>query len=168
MWALFFLGCLVPDVAQGMRVEACATPDYPATALQEGVDAGEFLMDLAIGLEEGRPRDVCCDAPQGAFDSDADHKVVDITMFGTTPSLCFAKLVEDVEVGTVVKVMLQEDPVGHIVVLGSHHFQLCTCLQILRTGLPCRHVLAVLIQSKCTIPGRVQWGVPSPPLTTQL
>ena len=126
----------MPDVAQGVRAETCATPAYSATALKEGVDAGEFLMDLAIGLEEGRPRDVCCDVPQEAFDSDADDKVVDTTMFGTTSSLCFAKLIENVEIGTVVKVLLQEDPVGHIVVLESHHFQLCTCLQIPRTGLP--------------------------------
>ena len=67
MWVLFFLGCLVPDVAQGMRAEACAIPAYSATALKEGVDAGKILMDLAIGLEEGRSRDVCCDVPQEPF-----------------------------------------------------------------------------------------------------
>lgn len=142
----------MPDVAQEMRAEACATPAYSATALKEGVDAGKFLMNLAIGLEDGQPRDVCCEVPEEAFDSDADEKVVDLSMFGTTSLLCFAKLVEDVEIGTVVKVLYTQKnpPVGHIVVLGPHNFQLCTCLQILRTGLPCSHVLAVLIQLKCT------------------
>ena len=141
----------MPDVAQEMRAEASATPAYSAAALKEGVDAGKFLMGLAIGLEDGRPRDVCCDVPEEAFDGDTDDKVVDLSMFGTTSLLFFAKL-EDVEIGTVVKVlyMLKDPPVGHIVVLGPHNFQLCTCLQILRTGLPCSHVLAVLIQLKCT------------------
>ena len=92
MWALFFLGFLVSEVAQGMRAEACATPAYSATALKEGVDAGEFLMDFAIGLEEGRPTGVCWDVPQGAFDRDADEKVVDISMFGTTSSFVLPSL----------------------------------------------------------------------------
>ena len=46
----------------------------------------------------------------------------------------------------------KDPPVGHIDALGAHNFELCTaheCLQITRTGLPCSHVLAVLMKLVC-------------------
>ena len=66
---------------------------------------------------------------RGALDSDTEEKVVDIFIFGTRSLLRFVKLVEDVEIGTIVMVLhtLKDPPVGHIVVLGPHNFQLCTC-----------------------------------------
>ena len=140
----------MPDIVQAVRAEVSAAVAYSTTPLSEGVGAGQYLMDLATQLDDGRPKDVCCEVPEEAFHNDVE--TVDISMFGTTSLLCFAKLVENVQVSTVVKVLYtwKKPHVGHIVVLGPDKFQLCTCLQILRTGLPCRHVLAVLMKLDCT------------------
>ena len=46
------------------------------------------------------------------------------------------------------KVLYKHKPdreVGHLVVISPGGFQLCTCLQLLRRGLQCRHVLAALV-----------------------
>ena len=85
-------------------------------------------MNSSIRLEDGRSRDVCCEVPEEVFDSDAEGNAVDIPMFGAPSLLSFATLVEDVEIGTVVKVFHtpKEPPVGHIVVLGPRNFKLCT------------------------------------------
>ena len=45
----------MPDIAQEMRAEVCATLAYSVTPLK-GVDAGKYLMDLAVRPEGGRPR----------------------------------------------------------------------------------------------------------------
>ena len=122
-------GCLGSDIAQEMRAEVCVTLSYFTTPLAEGVGAWKYLMDLVIWLEDGCPTDVCCEVPEGAFDSDTEEKVVDIFIFSTRSLLRFVKIVEDVEIGTIVMVLhtLKDPPVGHIVVLGPHNFQLCTC-----------------------------------------
>lgn len=141
----------MPDIVQAMRAEVSASLAYSTAPLTEGVGAGQYLMDLATQPDDGRPKDVCCEVPEEALHSDAGEEV-DISMFGTTSLLRFAKFVENVQVNTVVKVLYtwKKPHVGHIVVLGPNNFQLCTCLQMLRTGLPCRHVLAVLMNLECT------------------
>ena len=68
----------MPGVAQEIRADACATPAYSVTAVKYGVEAGRFQVHFYIGLEDGRPRDVCCDVLHKAFESDVDDKVVDI------------------------------------------------------------------------------------------
>ncbi|CAM9256358.1 unnamed protein product, partial [Hapterophycus canaliculatus] len=69
-------------------------------------------------------------------------------MFGTISLASFCQLVEGVEIDSIVKVLYKHMPgrkVGHLVVVGPHGFQLCTCLQLMRRGLQCRHVLAALV-----------------------
>ncbi|CAN0420259.1 unnamed protein product, partial [Laminaria digitata] len=54
-------------------------------------------------------------------------------------------LVEHVQLTAVVKVVFRyENESANIVVVGLDGFQLCACLQVLRCGLPCRHVLVAL------------------------
>ena len=59
----------------------------------------------------------------------------------------FSELVEGVRLSSVVKIVMRygkKDQSGHIVFVGPDYFQLCTCLQMLRCGLPCRHILFAL------------------------
>ena len=39
----------------------------------------------------------------------------------------------------------KESNVSHIVVIRPNGFQMCSCLQVLRRGLPCRHTVAALV-----------------------
>ena len=86
--------------------------------------------------------DVCCQIPDEAVAAD----LTDTTMFGTTSLLSFSGLVENVPIDAVVKVMYKykESNASHIVVVGPNGFQICSCLQVLRRGLPCRHTVAAL------------------------
>ena len=63
-------GCLKPDIAQEMHVEVCATLSYSITPLTEVVGAGKCLINLAIRLEDGRPRHACVEVPEGTFHND--------------------------------------------------------------------------------------------------
>ena len=47
----------------------------------------------------------------------------------------------------VVKVMYKckESNASHLVVIGPNGFQMCSCLQLLRCGLSCRHTVATLV-----------------------
>ncbi|CAM9826963.1 unnamed protein product [Ascophyllum nodosum] len=87
--------------------------------------------------------DVCCQVPDEAVAADS----TDTTMFGTTLLLSFSELVENMPIDTVVKVVYKykESKVSHIVVVGPNSFQLCSCLQALRCGLPYRHTRAALV-----------------------
>ena len=71
----------------------------------------------------------------------------DTTMFGTTSLLSFSGLVENVPIDAVVKVVYKykESKASHIVVVGPNGFQLCSCVQALRCGLPYRHTVAALV-----------------------
>ena len=87
--------------------------------------------------------DVCCQIPDEAVAAD----LTDTTMFGTTLLLSFSGLVENVPIDAVVKVMYKykESNASHLVVIGPNGFQTCSCLQLLRCGLPCRHTVAALV-----------------------
>ena len=87
--------------------------------------------------------DVCCQIPDEAVAAD----LTDMAMFGTTSLLSFSGLVENVPIYAVVKVMYKykESNASHIVVIGPNGFQMCSCLQVLRRGLPCRHTVAALV-----------------------
>ena len=73
--------------------------------------------------------------------------LIDPTMFGTTLLLSLSGLVENVPIDAVVKVMYKykESNASHLVVIGPNGFQMCSCLQLLRCGLPCRHTVAALV-----------------------
>ena len=68
-------------------------------------------------------------------------------MFGTTSLLSFSALVENVPIDAMFKVMYKykESNASHLVVIGSNGFQMCSCLQLLTCGLPCRHTVAALV-----------------------
>ena len=87
--------------------------------------------------------DVRCQIPDEAVAAD----LTDTTMFGTTSSLSFSGLVENVPIDAVVKVMYKykESNASHLVVIGPNGFQICSCLQVLRRGLPCRRTVAALV-----------------------
>eukprot|EP00904_Undaria_pinnatifida_P011912 jgi/Undpi1/7851/HiC_scaffold_23.g10323.m1 len=127
--------------------EIFASPAYSTEILTEGAGALDYLNSLATRQEDGEAIDVCCELPESVVTSLVEDDVTDTTMYGTTSLLVFARLVESVEINTVVKVLykMRDPQVGHIVVVGPNNFQLCSCLQILRTGLPCRHLMAVLL-----------------------
>ena len=38
-----------------------------------------------------------------------------------------------------------ESNASHIVVIGPNGFQMCSWLQVVRRGLPCRHIVAALV-----------------------
>ena len=73
--------------------------------------------------------------------------LTDTTMFGTTPLLSFSGLVENAPTDAVVKVIYKykESNASHVVVIGPNGFQMCSCLQVLRGELPCRHAVAALV-----------------------
>ena len=87
--------------------------------------------------------DVCRQIPDEAVAAD----LTDTTMFGTTSLLSFSGLVKNVPIDAVVKVMYKykESNASHIVVIEPNGFQMCSCLQGLRRGLPCRHTVAALV-----------------------
>ena len=104
--------------------------------------SGSSDDDMCIDVEGD---DVCCQVPEEVFQERGEP---DITMFGTTSLASFYRLVAGVEVDSIVKVLykhIADRKVGHLVVIGPGGFQVCTCLQILRRGLQCRHVLAALV-----------------------
>eukprot|EP00904_Undaria_pinnatifida_P004254 jgi/Undpi1/1382/HiC_scaffold_11.g04774.m1 len=108
--------------------EIFASPAYSTEILTEGAGALDYLNALATRQEDGEAIDVCCELPESVVTSLVEDDVTDTTMYGTTSLLVFARLVESVEINTVVKVLYKmRDP------------------QILRTGLPCRHLMAVLL-----------------------
>ncbi|CBJ29724.1 putative far-red impaired response protein [Ectocarpus siliculosus] len=137
--------------------EMLASSAYDTSIVTEGRDSMQFLQNLATrsvndsndstnvsGHDHGAG-DVCCQVPKEVFEED---EAPDTTMFGTTSLHSFCRLVECVEIDCIVKVLYKHKPdrkVGHLVIVGPGGFQLCTCLQLLRRGLQCRHVLAALV-----------------------
>ena len=145
-----------------------ASPAYETSVLVEGRGSMQFLNNLAArSADDVRESsdtaddvressdgdmcidvegdDVCCQVPEEVFQKRGEP---DITMFGTTSLASFYRLVVGVEIDSIVKALYKHKPdreVGHLVVIGPVGFQLCTCLQILRRGLQCRHVLAALV-----------------------
>ncbi|CAN0153493.1 unnamed protein product, partial [Ascophyllum nodosum] len=124
-----------------MIAEVRASPAYSTVTLASGPASAAYLEAMAKQADDHV--DVCCQVPEEAFKDDAG----DTTMFGTPSLLSFSELVGNVPPDGVVKVVYKykERKVGHIVVVGPNGFQLCTCLQLLRTGLQCRHVVAALV-----------------------
>ncbi|CAN0352247.1 unnamed protein product, partial [Scytosiphon promiscuus] len=141
-----------------IMAEMLATAAYETSTLAEGFASSQFLKDLAArstgnfhdsvdgdGDIDVGGDDLCCQVPEEVFQ---DGQAPDIAMFGTTSLASFCQLLEGVQIDSVVKVLYKHKPdrkVGHLVVVGPGGFQLCTCLQLMRRGLQCRHVLAALV-----------------------
>ena len=114
---------------------------HSTVTLSSGADVASFLESIAQQADDHV--DVCCQIPDEAVAAD----LTDPTMFGTTLLLSFSGLVENLPNDAVVKVMYKykESNASHLVVIGPNGFQMCSCLQLLRCGLPCRHTVATLV-----------------------
>ena len=101
--------------------------------MSSGANTARFLESLAHQADDHV--DVCCQIPDKAVAAD----LTDTTMFSTTSLLSFSGLVEHVPIDAMVKVVnkYKESKISHFVVIGPNGFQLCSCLQALRCGLPC-------------------------------
>ncbi|CAB1108529.1 unnamed protein product [Ectocarpus sp. CCAP 1310/34] len=77
----------------------------------------------------------------------AGEAAVDNTMWARTLLSAFLDLIEDIPIELVVAVRYKwtANRPSHLVVFGHHNFHLCSCLQLLRCGLPCRDYFAVLV-----------------------
>ena len=127
--------------SQELIAETRASAAYATVTLSSGADAASFLESMAQRADDHL--DVCCQIPDKAVAGD----LTDTTMFGTTSLLSFSGLVENVPIDAVVKVMYKckDSNASHIVVVGPNGFQMCSFLQVLRRGLPCRHTVAALV-----------------------
>ncbi|CAM9306029.1 unnamed protein product, partial [Sphacelaria rigidula] len=78
------------------------------------------------------------------------HGASDASMWARTSLEAFLNVIADVPAEAVAivqyKLTTRASRPSHLVVLGPGKFHLCSCLQLLRRGLPCRHYFAVLPQ----------------------
>ncbi|CAB1099412.1 unnamed protein product [Ectocarpus sp. CCAP 1310/34] len=133
-----------------MVAEMRASAAYDTAVLTDKQADDAACHDCLDGLAErgGRTEGYCADVPAEAFEGSHDP---DITMYGTTSLPSFAELVRNVGIEAVVQVQYKyprtarRGKVSHIVVVGPKGFQLCTCLKLMRCGLPCSHVFAALV-----------------------
>ena len=125
--------------SQELIPESRASVADATVTLSSGADAASFLESMAQQADDHV--EMCCQVPDEAVAADSES--TDTTMFGTTPSLSFSGFVENVPIDAVVKLVYacKESKVSHIVVVGPNGFQLCSCLQALRCGLPYRHTV---------------------------
>ena len=82
---------------------------------------------------------------EGGFCAAGD--TTDATMWARTSLPAFLELIADVPIDLVVAVRYKYtvNRPSHLVVFGPDNFHLCSCLQLLRRGLPCRHYFAILV-----------------------
>ena len=68
-------------------------------------------------------------------------------MLGTASLLSFSGLLQNMPIDSIVKVVYKylKSKGSHIVVIGSSGFQLCSFLQALMCGLPCRYIEAAFV-----------------------
>ena len=127
--------------SQELIPESRSSAAYATITLSSGADAASFFESIAQQADDHV--DVCCQVSDEAVAAD----LTDTTMFGTTSLLSFSGLVENVLIDKVVKVVYKykESKASHIVVVGPYGFQLCSCLQALRCGLPYRHTRTALV-----------------------
>ena len=130
----------------GTYSESRASIAYATVTLSSGAYAASFLESRAQQADDHV--DVCSQVTDEPVAADS----TDTTILGTTSLLSFSGLVENVPIDAVVKVVFKykESKASQIVVVGSNGFQLCSCLQALRCGLPYRHTVAALVtELKC-------------------
>lgn len=141
-----FVFGLSPYADQELMSEMQVCMVYRTEVLMEGNGSMRFLEDLATQPNDhDGSGDVCCEVPREAFDG----KDYPDAKFGPLCLQSFFRLVANVKIDAVVKVSYNsiggQPTVSHLVVLGPAGFQMCTCLQVMRRGLQCRHVFAALV-----------------------
>ena len=127
--------------SQELIAESRACAAYATGTLSSGASAASFLKSMAQQADDHV--DVCCQIP----DEVVAAILTDRTIFGTASLLSFSGFAENVSIDAVVKVMYKykESNASRLVVIGSNGFQMCSCLQVLRRGLPCRHTVTALV-----------------------
>ncbi|CAB1115857.1 unnamed protein product [Ectocarpus sp. CCAP 1310/34] len=87
------------------------------------------------------------------LEQDGKHGSYTQTTEGTTPwartsSSTFLELLGNVPIhlAVLVRYQLTRTKQSHIIVFGPNNFHLCSCLKLLRLGLPCRHYFAALLR----------------------
>ena len=80
-------------------------------------------------------------------DLEGDQHASDNTMWARTSLSGFLDLIAEIPIELVVAVRYKytANRPSHLVVFGPGDFHLCSCLQLLRHGLPCRHYFAALV-----------------------
>lgn len=145
-------------IVQRIRREFGSSVAYNATILasidgEDGDEVGEVLRNL--GSEAPLVRSA--EAPAGTelveleFEEEGEG-TTDLSMYARTSLKAFVAMVEeaDVVVNHVARVTYtlvdcsEENIASHVVVFGEDGFHLCSCLQLLQHGFPCRHFFAVL------------------------
>lgn len=125
---------------------------YDTEIMKEGDGCQQYLSEMTT--RGGDFIDVCAQVPEDAF-SNTDPP--DTSMYGTASLLSFSQLVRGVPLDGIVRVTYKYSKkkkqnnktkkVSHIVVVGPGGVVLCSCLQLLRSGLHCCHSLAALVTS---------------------
>lgn len=122
---------------------------YNATVL---ASYSEEVEDVLRGLVTSQPLINLCHAQAGTELVDLEVTTgrtrEDLSMYARTSLRAFVDLLEgsDVVIEHVVRVSykLTATAASHVVVLGAGGVYLCSCLQLLQHGFPCRHVFAVM------------------------
>ena len=102
-----------------------------------------FPTGIILGLGILEYVGVQCQVPGEAVEADS----TDTTMLGTASLLSFSGLLQNMPVDAIVKVVYKymKSKASHSVVIGPSGFQLCSSLQALMCGLPCRHIEAAFV-----------------------
>lgn len=133
----------------------CQAYDVDHVAYGSTDDEGNRLP-----LDEAGVRRICSATPTSSILEQAPDEIdlevdmrrgtgeTDASMWARTSLGTFLTLIAHVPaeaVATVGYKFTSSHP-SHLVVFGPHNFHLCSCLQLLRRGLPCRHYFAVVVK----------------------
>lgn len=125
-------GNRLPLAAAGVRRICAATPT--SSILEQAPDRTDLEVDMRGGTGE-----------------------LDASMWARTSLRAFLMSIAHVPaeaVATVGYKFTSSHP-SHVVVFGPHNFHLCSCLQLLRRGLSCRHYFAVMVKLQDVSPDQV-------------
>lgn len=167
---LNLLGCAVYSAAccivaaftsQVVKSESLASLGYDATVVASGADNVRSLLDQfkaepsTVKLHLGFTTNQAAAAGGVDGSSAGTTAAVDSTMLTRTSITHFADLVRDQGIPQLVRVApkFARSDVGHFVALGSDGFFLCTCLELLNKGLPCRHGILALLETQVVFNG---------------
>ena len=182
LWTLFshtnVLGCstdravcyLVGVCAcQVVKSEALATLGYKSTVGASNIDEvrlilGQFETEPSTGgLQHSFATDEFTDTATlpatncGAEGSSTGTSAaLDTTMLARTSVTHFMDLIRDQRIHQLLRVTPKSNTRkygGHLVALGPGGFFLCTCLDLLIKGLPCRHSILALLDTEVVFDG---------------
>ena len=132
--------------SQAYDVDLVTTASYDdiGTPLPLSASSVAYIRSMRpkLNILEQAPPDTDLEGGCGA----AGDKT-DATMWARTSLPAFLELIADVPIDLVVAVRYKYtvNRPSHLVVFGPDNFHLCSCLQLLRRGLPCRHYFAILV-----------------------